>query len=42
VLSENLPFPSFAKRGERLLQKKSPFEKGGQGGFDLCVSGYHG
>jgi hypothetical protein len=32
--SENLPFPSFGKEGlKKISTEKSPFEKGGQGGF---------
>src|SRR4029077_16816498 len=39
--SENLPFPSLAKRGENRTEKIPPLKKGDKGGFEFNFSGCH-
>ena len=41
IPSENLPFPSLAKRGENHTEKNPPLKKGDKGGFEFNFSGCH-
>ena len=41
IPSENLPFPSLAKRGENRTEKIPPLKKGDKGGFEFNFSCCH-